>query len=177
VIACAVCAAGETIIFLIGRHRRKKRKLKTMKSAYKLMEGRVLEETLKNRITNEQASAREYQSLFLRVEFPDTKPWLANVFALDESITIGRSRENKISIRDPGISRLHCKITLISRRLYLQDLGSANGTIVRHGLFRKSCLSGQQVEQLENGDRIMLGNYRMKITVFYGREAAENHMG
>lgn len=172
IFVCVACGIVELILLGIHRHRWKKRRQQTLKSLYKLMEERVLTKTLQNHITSEQAAVSEYQSPFLRIEFPDTKPWLANVFALDESITIGRSRENKVSIRDAELSRLHCKIALVNQNLYLQDLGSANGTAIRHGLFRKTRLAGQQTELLRDGDLILLSNYRMKLTVFYGREAA-----
>ncbi|MCC8151639.1 MAG: FHA domain-containing protein [Lachnospiraceae bacterium] len=176
-LACAACGVGELICFLVCRKRRKKRKRDTFKSIYKLMERRVLDKTLQNRITSDQAASEEYQSLFLRVEFPDTTPWVASVFALDEPVTIGRSRENKISLRDGEVSRIHCKIARVGFNLYLQDLGSANGTLLRHGLFRKCSMKAQQIESLEDGDRIVIGNFRLRIRVFYGREAAEYYNG
>ncbi|MCD8157247.1 MAG: FHA domain-containing protein [Clostridiales bacterium] len=173
-LACGAAGIGEGIIFLILRKTKQKKLRETCKSIYKFMEIRVLNKTLQNRITSDQAALEEYQSLFLRIDFPDTKPWLASVFALDEPVTIGRSRDNKASIRGEEISRLHCKIARVGYRLYLQDLGSANGTVVRHGLFRKKQLGGQEIEELEDGDRILVGNYCLRIGLFYDREAAEH---
>ncbi|RLF23165.1 MAG: hypothetical protein DRN15_01345 [Thermoprotei archaeon] len=46
------------------------------------------------------------------------------------SITIGRSPESVITIPDPYISRLHAKIVKEGDSLYIEDLGSTNGTYV-----------------------------------------------
>ncbi len=172
-IVCIVCAAGESILLFVSRRRTKARMKKTRKSLCKLMEERVLLRTLQSNITSDEAASAEYQSLFVRIEFPDTSPWLANVFALDECITIGRSRENKITIRDDGVSRLHCKIALINSALYLQDLGSANGTRIRRNCFREIILAGQEFCRLQDKDRIIIGNYRMRMRILYGYQAVK----
>lgn len=173
VLICAVCGLIELIILSISRKVEKGRNVQTLKTIYKMMESRVLSKTLCRNITSEQAATEEFQSAFLRIEFPDTKPWLANIFPLDETITIGRSRDNMVAIRDKMVSRLHCKIAVINGSLYLQDLGSANGTKIIHGLFHKSVLSRQDTEQLKDKDVIVLGNYKIKIRIFYGSEAVK----
>lgn len=60
-----------------------------------------------------------------------TRPLLMCLFSLDECVAIGRSRENKICIRDDLLSRLHCKISLEGGCLVLQDMMTANGTRIR----------------------------------------------
>ena len=81
----------ELIYFLVYRQRKKHREKMTIQSLYKLMEVRVLNRTLQNRISSEQAAEYEYQQFFVRLEFLDAKPWMACLFAMDECVTIGRN--------------------------------------------------------------------------------------
>lgn len=46
------------------------------------------------------------------------------------SITIGRSRENQIVLRHPGISKVHCEIRNQNGCFVLYDCDSANGTML-----------------------------------------------
>lgn len=170
-ITVIVCGSGELLILFLFSRRQKKRKKEIRKSLYKLMEERVLSKTLQNHITSEQAADMEYRSSFLEVEFLDTKPWMCCIFALDEAVTIGRSRENKISIRDDMLSRLHCKIVSINQQLYLQDMGTANGTRIRRGMWKTLKLAPQEIVPLEDKDKIIAGNYRMRILILHGYEA------
>lgn len=166
----AIYAAIELAICEIHLQRKRRREKMTLQSLYKLMEVRVLNRTLQNRISSEQAAGYEYQQLFIRIEFLDTKPWLANLFAMDECVTIGRSRENKISIRDDLLSRMHCKIMAQNNVLYLQDMGTTNGTKMRRGILRKVVLMPNDIVELRSGDVIYIGHYRMKISIYYGNE-------
>ena len=67
----------------------------------------------------------------------------------DDSLTIGRSRDNSIVLDDMLVSRRHVVITADDEGLLLRDVGSRNGTFV----------NGRRVEQihLHEGDRIGIG--------------------
>lgn len=81
----------------------------------------------------------------------DTLPFkIKEVYIIDSDLTIGRSNDNDIIIRDPFISKNHAKITKDEDELFLIDLESANGTY----------LNGDRVMdvvKLRNGDRLKLG--------------------
>ena len=162
---------AELIFWTVCFKNRKKREKEAKKSLHKLMEEHVLTRTLKERITTQQASSEEMQKKFLYIEFLNTKPLLMHMFGLDECITIGRSQDNMIWIRDPVLSRMHCKISQVDGNLVLQDMGTVNGTVIQRGIFRriKPGRGGQAL--LYPKDVIKLGNYRLKIRVFYGYEA------
>lgn len=166
-----VFVLAELAYWLLYLGRRRKKGEAVRRSLYKLLEERVLVKTLQERISSEAASQEELRKIFLYVEFPDTKPLLMRLFSLNECITIGRSRENIICIRDGMLSRMHCKIYETNGYLVLQDMGTANGTKIRRGIFRTIRLDAGQQEYLCSGDRIRLGNYRMKIKIFHGWEA------
>lgn len=162
----------EILYLIVRRNNMALHEKQTITSLHKFMEYNVLNMTLKNPITSEQASAYEYQKTFLRVEFVHTKPWLAYLFDLSECVTIGRSRDNKISIRDEALSRLHCKIYMLDGNIYLQDLGASNGTVVRGKWLKKVRLTTQESMILENGDTIRIGSYKLKVKFYQGWQAA-----
>jgi two-component system cell cycle response regulator len=67
-----------------------------------------------------------------------------------ESVEIGRESDCDITIRDVGISRRHARISRSgSADIYIEDLGSTNGTYI----------NGEQIAKklLNDGDRIQLG--------------------
>lgn len=133
----------------------------------------MLNRVLRCRITGGQATLEESRMAFLYVEFINTKPTITYLFALDEWITIGRSKENKICVHNEMFSRLHCKIGYIDNKLFLVDLGSAYGVILRRGLFQKIMVGRGGQEVLETGDRIIIGQYKMKIRIMYGYDAMD----
>lgn len=75
--------------------------------------------------------------------------------ALDkERMTIGRRPSNDIHIDNLAVSGEHASISTIGRDVFLEDLGSTNGTLVNGKLITKHIL--------QNGDVIELGKYQLK---------------
>mgnify|MGYP001320330235 CR=1 FL=1 len=68
-------------------------------------------------------------------------------------LTIGRVPGNGIVIDNAGVSRRHAVIRVKEDKVFLEDLGSANGTFVR----------GQKVEscELHDGDEMMVVKHRL----------------
>jgi diguanylate cyclase (GGDEF)-like protein len=64
-------------------------------------------------------------------------------------LVIGRAVSANVRLNDDGISRRHCRILALGGQLLIEDLGSANGTLV----------NGERVSQqpLKEGDKIRLG--------------------
>ncbi len=71
-------------------------------------------------------------------------------YALHDKITIGRSSQNTIVLRDPYVSKEHAKIVEDEGKYFLEDLSSANGTYLNNQKV-------QDVTILKNGDRIKFG--------------------
>ncbi|HEX8139965.1 MAG TPA: SpoIIE family protein phosphatase [Pyrinomonadaceae bacterium] len=84
----------------------------------------------------------------LIIKYPDRSP---DTFPLGRlRITIGRSARNDLCIPDPFASRVHAEVRKEGDEYFLQDLGSANGT-----LYNGSTASGSI--PLSPGDRIQIG--------------------
>ena len=73
--------------------------------------------------------------------------------------TLGRGTDADVRINDPGISRLHARISVSGNggeaSVTIEDMGSTNGILV----------DGQRVRQatLRDGSRVELGNTRMLV--------------
>ena len=84
-------------------------------------------------------------------EDPETRPGMT--FLLSGYNTIGRLQTNKIAFNHVTVSRDHCAIELRHAGYHIQDLGSANGTLV----------DGKKITegQLHRKESITLGDYRL----------------
>lgn len=95
-----------------------------------------------------------------------------------DQMVIGRDPNVEISISDPSISRKHARLRLDGSSVKLEDLGSANGTVVNGNR-----LSPGDLVALEKEDMIKLGNTIVKFLpageleiIFYGNlNAAANN--
>lgn len=171
IVLILICILTEAVLVFIGIKKNKKKREKMKRSLYKMIEERVLEQSLRYRITNTEAAIRESNSPFLYIEFLDTDPMVTYLFPLDEWITVGRSKENKICVYDEKFSRVHCKIGMVNQTLWIQDMDSANGVRIYKGLFKKLDLIRGQHEMLQSGNCIKIGSCRMKLEIVYGFEA------
>lgn len=79
-------------------------------------------------------------------------PLQNQIYRLERAVvTIGRDLANDIAIRDGQVSRFHLRLTLQGQDYQLEDLGSANGTV----------LNGARISapaRLSDGDIIALGD-------------------
>lgn len=62
---------------------------------------------------------------------------------------IGRAMSVQVRLNDDGISRRHCRVVQIDGNVVIEDLGSANGTLVNGELVQR--------RDLADGDKIRLG--------------------
>jgi diguanylate cyclase (GGDEF)-like protein len=75
---------------------------------------------------------------------------LGKMFKVDaDEVIIGRSSDAQIRLDDDGISRKHARVFMDKGELWIQDLKSANGTIINGDLI--------DVQKLRDGDKIQVG--------------------
>ncbi len=71
-------------------------------------------------------------------------------------MTVGRGLNNDLIVEDPRVSRQHAQLRYRSRRYFIGDLGSTNGTYV----------NGTQVttdQVLRDGDTVSFGGLEMRF--------------
>jgi pSer/pThr/pTyr-binding forkhead associated (FHA) protein len=79
-------------------------------------------------------------------------------------INVGRSSGCFLRIDDPGVSRLHFRITVADEAI-IEDLGSRNGTVV----------NGERItapRELRDGDRIVIGNRMFRVSFIGANEVS-----
>lgn len=72
-------------------------------------------------------------------------------YLIQDELTIGRSSDNNVFIKDPFVSKKHLKIVQDEGDYYLEDLSSANGTYLNEDRV-------EDVVKLESGDILKVGN-------------------
>lgn len=83
-------------------------------------------------------------------------------FMIDkDSISIGRKHGNDIQLNDLTVSGRHALVTNLAEGIYIDDLGSTNGTLLNGARIAKSVLT--------HGDVVQVGNYQ--FTYFEDEEA------
>ena len=71
-----------------------------------------------------------------------------------DEITIGRSDERTICLKDPTVSTLHCKVTRNGDKVMIADAGSTNGTKVNGNPLTEE-------HELQNGDIVRIGAFEL----------------
>ena len=98
-----------------------------------------------------KVSSLEKNTYLKLINRKDSLPFkIQEVYNLEDSITIGRSNENDVIIKDPYISKKHLSIVKDEEEYYLEDLNSANGTYLNGDRLMDAV-------KLKNGDRIQFG--------------------
>ncbi len=155
---CALLIIGGVILYVL-KSADEAKKYKYYDAAYKMIKENCLNEALKNKPLREMGGRR----IMVYLEWKDQEAY-GFVFDPAYGIRIGRDpNKNEICIRQNIISSSHCKLYLANGGLAIQDYGSINGTFVRHGLW-KHRVNGS--EYLYSGDRILVGNLKIKVTIF-----------
>lgn len=80
-------------------------------------------------------------------------------FLIDSDVTtVGRHPESDIFLDDITVSRHHAKFRRVDGQIYLEDLGSLNGTYINRTL-----VDGRGL--LHQGDQIQIGKYRATFSL------------
>src|SRR5580658_7782855 len=64
-------------------------------------------------------------------------------------MTVGRNEDNTLRLAEPKISRYHARLTLRQSAVFVEDLGSSNGTFIND-----KRIEAKQPVQLRAGDRL-----------------------
>src|SRR5262249_52980174 len=87
----------------------------------------------------------------------DPEPERGRSFALSDELTVGRAAGCQVTVDDTYVSQLHARVFSRDGQLFVEDLGSTNGTYLN----RKK-VSGPMV--MHRGDRLQVGNTVMELT-------------
>ncbi len=84
-------------------------------------------------------------------------------FDLGEELTVGRAAGCQVKVDDTYASQLHARIFTKDGELFVEDLGSTNGTYLnRRGTRNKEKVAGPLALKL--GDRLMIGKTVLEVS-------------
>lgn len=158
-----------TFVYVVFNHIKKTEKQKYYAAAGNILREEYLNYSLRNTIdgqggTPEPKSAK--MMIYLKSKSTGKKTQF--VFDPEKTVKIGRDNNNSnIFINEARVSQEHCLIYASGDRVYLQDLGSANGTVVKRGAFKSYTLFDLNQIELQTGDVIQVGSSQFKVCLFY----------
>jgi len=77
-------------------------------------------------------------------------------FPLGDEITVGRAAGCQVTVDDTYVSQLHARVFTRDGQLFVEDLGSTNGTYLN-----RVKVSGPMV--MQKGDRLQVGNTVLEV--------------
>lgn len=89
-----------------------------------------------------------------------TGPLTGLSYGIAKPIVLGRSLDCEIAVVSPHVSRQHARIEVVDDKLFVEDLGSANGTVVNG-----KAIEGRHV--LHHEDELRLHDIIFRITESY----------
>ncbi|NOZ13474.1 MAG: FHA domain-containing protein [Acidobacteria bacterium] len=90
----------------------------------------------------------------IEIEILDGKKWVSKSYKEDR-VTIGRSKENVLTLRGMGISRRHAVVYQSDKRIFVRDLDSKNGTYVNQKRIAET--------EIHPGDLLEIGPVSLRL--------------
>lgn len=164
VLLCVAAVAAVVCLTLLGfRHQEERQRYYS--AARALIQSEIVDKEIRNGGGPEAGDPTARRLLlYLRVH---TRPMKKYVLDPRRGILFGRDAQScDVLLSEVVISEQQCRIVEHRGAIWLTDLGSANGTLVRKGLFRTLRLRGGQSVRLDSGDRLILGSVRFDLILF-----------
>jgi hypothetical protein len=108
----------------------------------------------RDRASRRATGTRKHGPLALRLVAPPELK--GRSFPLGEEVTVGRAAGCHVTIDDTYASQLHARVFLRDGQVFVEDLGSTNGTYLNR---RK--VTGPM--QLQRGDKLQIGNTVLEL--------------
>jgi hypothetical protein len=107
------------------------------------------------RAARKASGTRKHGPLVLRLVAPPELK--GRSFPLGEEVTVGRAAGCQVTIDDTYASQLHARVFLRDGQVFVEDLGSTNGTYLNR---RK--VTGPM--QIQRGDKLQIGNTVLELS-------------
>lgn len=165
ILALAAVMAGLIAVF-VGLKVRAGERRKLYRAAERIVKEDFLDYSLMNQ-QNTTAAQPSGHRVMVGLKALGEKPRAEYVFDPGKVVMIGRLRgECAICLADVTVSQRHARILRNDGSIWLQDLNSANGSVVRRGLFGRHKVAGGEVFKLRGGDVLCCGAARFKLKIF-----------
>jgi len=159
---------GGAVALVIMLNAKREEQDKYYAAARNILKDSLLRKTLENPIKSRvDQNGVGGQKLMVYIKSIGIKPQKRYVFDPEREIPFGRQKdENGVFLNEATVSQRHCRIFLYERNVWLEDLGSSNGTELKSGMFKNYLLTGGQQTVLRSGDVLIIGSTQLKIKLF-----------
>ncbi len=165
-IIALVIAVAVTVLVVINRRNQEIRRYTN--AAQHIYRDKLLKNTLRNPYTASLEKRTGIDELFVYLKQLHAPVKSEHVFCAGDAVNIGRGRiGNQLILSDPAVSEYHCMIFACESGVYIRDLNSGNGTVLKRGFRKKSWAVDDTGLLLEDNDIISVGNTEFKIKIFY----------
>ena len=110
--------------------------------------------TKRDRSARRATGSRKHGPLALRIIAPPELK--GRSYPLGDEVTVGRAAGCQVTVDDTYASQLHARVFLREGQVFVEDLGSTNGTYLNR---RK--VTGPM--QLQRGDKLQIGNTVLEL--------------
>lgn len=107
--------------------------------------------------SDEECEEQETERKKVRITLTGLNNSDVKVAEFAERAVIGRRSSNDIMISDNAVSGTHCEFTYKDEKVYIEDLGSTNGTVLNNERITHS--------EINSGDIIVLGKHKYRIGI------------
>ena len=172
VIICLAVVLLE-IIFLMISNKKNREQINYMKAAANIARDMELDYLLRNPYALDAAgSVMPDIHNFICLSQKNAQTKQEYVFGLNNVINIGRARNNnQLIVNDNMVSEYHCAIYRDQGTVFIRDLNSANGLILKTGKMKKYLISDGNSAVLSDGNTIVIGTMEFLVRFIY----LENH--
>ena len=159
---------GGVVALVIILNAQREERDKYYAAARNILKDDFLRKTLENPVkSGGDSGGAGDQKLMVYLKTIGIKPPKRYVFNPEREIPFGRQRdESGVFLNEATVSQKHCRIFLYGENVWLEDLGSSNGTGLKRGLFGNFWLTSGQQAPLRSGDVLIIGSTKLKITLF-----------
>jgi pSer/pThr/pTyr-binding forkhead associated (FHA) protein len=115
---------------------------------------------------NEEIKLSDFSNMSVTFEVLNTD-FKGFIFYLSKPVTlVGRVEDCDVILPDSSVSSHHCRMHLEQNCVFLEDLGSTNGSFVNGKLISK--------QPMQNGDMATIGSVEMRMTLKMQRRLGED---
>lgn len=168
-IVLIIIIAIAIIIFATVSHIKKIESLKYYAAAQSMLREDFLNYSLQNHMLSEgNLPIPNGRKTMVFIKAKGVREKFQFVFDPEKTILIGRDKENSnIYLNDIAVSQTHCRIFSENDVIYLQDMNSINGTVIKRNFLKRYNVHSGCTIMLKNNDRVIAGSCEFKIVLFY----------
>lgn len=168
IVSLCIIFCVATVFLTLSLHKEKKELAMCKMAANSLIREELLVDSLKNTGINDvNKRIKNSIRIMICIKAKSSGKTQRYVFDPAKGVSIGRSSSQNVFINDKLVDAEHCGIYVRNKKVYIKDYNSNMGINVKRGIFASYYLSGGKSLGLKTDDILIIGNTKLRITLFY----------